>query len=117
MSDSVAAIIAAVPPFGRRPDPPPRRRRPTSVAPGDRVRIVAATSPQAGQSGTVVRVAGRSVVLELDRPFASAGSSQRLYYSYPGELELVPRVGRMGARDLFADDDSGSEYYSPAGNA
>jgi hypothetical protein len=85
------------------------------VTAGDRVKIVAGTSPQTGQSGTVVRVTGQSVVLELDRPFASAGRPQRLYYSYAGELELVPRVGKMGARDLFADDED--DAYSPAGNA
>ena len=103
-------------PLFKRPGTPSARPRPRPprVRQGDRVRIVAGTSPQAGQSGTVVRVRGRSVLLELDRPFASAGSMQRLYYSYPGELELVPRVGRMGARDLFADDED--DAYSPAGN-
>jgi hypothetical protein len=95
-------------PLFKRPDRPtlkPRRARP-EVAPGDRVRIVAGYSPQHGQLGTVVRVAGRSVVVELDSAFPVAGSSQRLFYSYAGELEAVPRVGRMGAQDLFADDES-----------
>ncbi len=103
-----AAIIApiAVPLF-KRPDRPtlkPRRER-RDVAAGDRVRIVAGLSPQFGQAGTVVRVAGRSVIVELDQPFAVSGASQRLYYSYAGELEAVARVGRMGAQDLFADDE------------
>ena len=103
-----AAIIARIPvPLFKRPDRPtlkPRRPRP-EVAPGDRVRVVAGYSPQLGQTGTVVRVAGRSVHVELDEPFAVAGTSQRLFYSYAGELESIPRVGRMGAEDLFADDE------------
>jgi hypothetical protein len=53
----------------------------------------------------VKHVAGRSVVVELDRPYMAAGAPRRLYYSYPGELEIVPKVGRMGAVDLFADDE------------
>ena len=103
-----AAIIAPVPvPLFKRPDRSmlkPRRSRPV-VAPGDRVRVVAGYSPQLGRTGTVVRVAGRSVQVELDEPFAVAGMSQRLFYSYSGELETIPRVGRMGAEDLFADDE------------
>jgi hypothetical protein len=94
-------------PLFKRPDHPmlkPRRARPV-VAPGDRVRIVAGWSPQLGQTGTVVRVAGRSVQVELDEPYAVAGRSERLFYSYAGELEAIPRVGRMGAADLFADDE------------
>jgi hypothetical protein len=94
-------------PLFKRPDRPtikPRRARP-DVAVGDRVRIVAGLSPQFGQSGSVVRIAGRSVIVELDEPFAVSGASQRLYYSYSGELEQVRRVGRMGAQDLFADDE------------
>ncbi|HEX2376010.1 MAG TPA: hypothetical protein VHI30_00525 [Gaiellales bacterium] len=94
-------------PLFKRPDRSavkPRRARP-EVAPGDRVRIVAGYSPQHGQSGTVVRVTGRSVLVELDNPFAVAGAGQRLYYSYAGELERFARVGRMGAQDLFAEDD------------
>jgi hypothetical protein len=94
-------------PLFKRPDRPtlkPRRPRP-EVGPGDRVRIVAGYSPQHGQSGTVVRVAGRSVVVELDAPFEVAGKTQRLFYSYAGELEPFARVGRMGAQDLFAEDE------------
>jgi len=94
-------------PLFKRPDRPtlkPRRPR-LAVAPGDRVRIVAGYSPQHGQSGTVVRVAGKSVVVELDAPFEVAGRSQRLFYSYAGELEPFARVGRMGAQDLFAEDE------------
>lgn len=72
---------------------------------GDRVRIVSRTSPKVGQAGVATHVAGRSVVVELDRPYMAAGTPQRLYYSYPGELELIPRVGRMGAVDLFLDEE------------
>jgi hypothetical protein len=68
---------------------------------------VGRNSPKLGETGTVAHVAGRSVVLELDRPYMAAGTPQRLYYSYPGELEAIPRVGRMGAQDLFADDETG----------
>jgi hypothetical protein len=82
----------------------PRPQRPV-LAPGDRVRIVAGYSPQLGRSGTVVHVAGRSVRVELDEPYPVAGRTQRLYYSYAGELEQIARVGRMGAQDLFADDE------------
>jgi hypothetical protein len=94
-------------PLFKRPDRPtikPRRQRP-EISAGDRVKVVAGFSPQYGQSGTVVRVAGRSVIVELDRAFPVSGASQRLYYSYAGELEPVARVGRMGAEDLFADDE------------
>jgi hypothetical protein len=73
------------------------------------VRIVGRNSPKLGELGTVARVAGRSVVLALDRPYMAAGTPQKLYYSYPGELELVPRVGRMGAVDLFADEEEPAE--------
>ena len=68
------------------------------MAAGDRVRIVGRNSPKLGEAGTVAHVAGRSVVLDLDRPYMAAGTAQRQYYSYPGELELIPRVGRMGAQ-------------------
>lgn len=92
----------------KRPDQPTFKLRPAppKLAAGDRVRIVGRNSPKLGEVGTVARVAGRSVVLELDRPYMAAGTPQRLYYSYPGELEAIPRVGRMGAHDLFADDET-----------
>jgi hypothetical protein len=97
----------------KRPDQPTYRLRqaPPTPAAGDRVRIVGRNSPKLGELGTVARVSGRSVVLELDRPYMASGTAQRLYYSYPGELELIPRVGRMGAQDLFADE----EDPAPAG--
>jgi hypothetical protein len=93
----------------KRPDQPTYKLRPgpPTVAAGDRVRIVGRNSPKLGEVGTVARVAGRSVILDLDRPYMASGTPQRQYYSYPGELELIPRVGRMGAQDLFADDETG----------
>jgi len=89
------------------PSPPP-------VA-GDRVRVRVIPGEQSapagvpGRHGTVLRAHGRSVVVELDEPFTVLGESQRIYYSYPGELEVVPRVGKLGAVDLFADDETGPE--------
>ena len=76
------------------------------MAAGDRVRIVGRNSPRLDEHGTVKQVSGRSVIVELDRPYMATGTPRRLYYSYPGELEIVPKVGRMGAVDLFADDES-----------
>lgn len=76
------------------------------MSPGDRVRIVGRNSPRLDEHGTVKHVSGRSVIVELDRPYMATGTPRRLYYSYPGELEVVPKVGRMGAVDLFADDET-----------
>lgn len=76
------------------------------MAAGDRVRIVGRNSPRLDEHGTVKHVSGRSVIVELDRPYMATGTPRRLYYSYPGELEVVPKVGRMGAVDLFADDET-----------
>jgi hypothetical protein len=70
------------------------------------VRIVGRNSPRLDEHGTVKHVSGRSVIVELDRPYMATGTPRRLYYSYPGELEVVPKVGRMGAVDLFADDET-----------
>lgn len=68
------------------------------VQPGDRVRVI-----PTGARATVVRTQGRSVVLEMDEAFAIPGASTRTYYSYPGELEVMPRVGTMGAEVLYAE--------------
>jgi hypothetical protein len=102
-------------PLRKRPDQPTSRARPEppKVAVGDRVRIVSRTSPKVGETGGVTHVAGRSVVIELDRPYMAAGMPQRLYYSYPGELELIPRVGRMGAVDLFLDEEDAIDDGEP----
>jgi hypothetical protein len=78
-----------------KPPPPP----PPTLRPGDRVLV-----KPTGAHGTVRHLHGRSVVLEMDEPFVAGGLSQRMYYSYPGELELVPAVGRMGAERLYAED-------------
>lgn len=77
---------------------PPRTEH---VQPGDRVRVI-----PTGASATVVRAMGRSVVLEMDEAFAIPGASTRTYYSYPGELEVMPRVGTMGAEVLYAERES-----------
>ena len=53
----------------------------------------------------MVRVAGDSVVLRMDEPFQAGGLPQRIYYSNVHELAKVESVGRMGARDLFEDDE------------
>jgi hypothetical protein len=71
------------------------------LAPGDHAR-----RPD-GAYGTVVRVAGDSIVLRMDEPYQAAGLTQRLYFSNVHELTKVESVGRMGARDLFQDDDEG----------
>ena len=68
------------------------------MLPGDRVRVI-----PTGARATVVRMQGRSVVLEMDEAFAIPGASTRTYYSYPGELEVMPRVGTMGAEVLYAE--------------
>jgi hypothetical protein len=62
-----------------------------------------------GRHGTVLRAHGRSVVVEMDEPYTVLGGTQRIYFSYAGELEVVPKVGRLGAVDLFADDENGPE--------
>jgi hypothetical protein len=80
----------------RKPPPAPE----PELEPGDRVRL-----KTTGARGTVVRVRGRSVLLEMDEAFAVAGMSQRTYYSYPGELEAIPVAGRMGAQVLYAEED------------
>ena len=79
-----------------RPAPPP----PPELKPGDRVRL-----KTTGVRGTVVRTKGRSAVVELDEAFSVAGMAQRIYYSYPGELEAIPAVGRMGADALYAEEE------------
>jgi hypothetical protein len=86
-------------PFRRRPPSPPVHQPAPDLRPGDRVRL-----RTTGARGTVVHVSGRSVVLEMDEPFAAAGITQRTYYSYPGELEAIPVAGRMGAQVLYAEE-------------
>lgn len=84
----------------RRPAPAPlAHSAPPTLEPGARVRL-----KTTGARGTVVHVKGRSVVLEMDEPFTAAGISQRTYYSYPGELEVIPVAGRMGAQVLYAEE-------------
>ena len=44
------------------------------------------------------------VVLDMDHTYVASGLVQKQFYSFRGELERIERVGRMGAVDLFADD-------------
>lgn len=94
------AMYDAEPIATRRPI---ERKQLPVFAPGDHAR-----RPD-GAYGTVVRVAGDSVVLRMDEPFRAGGLTQRLYYSNVHELIKVESVGRMGARDLFRDEDDEDE--------
>ena len=97
-------------------NPPIPTRRPLErdgdpdLLPGDRVRLRRAPGTMPGHGaldgkrGTVLRVTPGRVVLEMDEPYLASGLEQRIFYSYPGELDEIVRVGRMGATDLFADD-------------
>ena len=77
---------------------------------GDRVRLKRNPGTMPGHDaldgalGTVVRMAPGRVVLDMDHEYVASGLVQKQFYSYPGELERIERVGRMGAVDLFADD-------------
>ena len=77
---------------------------------GDRVRLKRNPGTMPGHDaldgalGTVVRIAPGRVVLDMDHEYVASGLVQKQFYSYPGELERIERVGRMGAVDLFADD-------------
>jgi hypothetical protein len=77
---------------------------------GDRVRLKRTPGTMPGHealdraTGTVIRVVPGRVVLEMDHEYVASGLVQRQFYSFPGELERIERVGRMGAVDLFADD-------------
>jgi hypothetical protein len=62
-----------------------------------------------GARGTVARVSGSRVVVELDKEYMASGLPQKLFNSYPGELRQIERVGRLGADDLFADDQEDAE--------
>jgi hypothetical protein len=88
-----------------------QRPQPPALEPGDRVRLrsVPGTMPGhralAGAKGTVEAIRGNRVIIRMDEPYLADGVEQRLFYSYPFELEKIPRVGRMGADDLFADEE------------
>lgn len=77
---------------------------------GDRVRLKRNPGTMPGHDaldgalGTVVRIVPGRVVLDMDHEYVASGLVQKQFYSYPGELERIERVGRMGAVDLFADD-------------
>lgn len=84
-----------------KPGIKPPAQRTEHVEPGDRVRVI-----PTGGLATVVSTRGRSVVLELDEPIAVVGEATRTYYSYPGELERMPQVGKVGAERLYAELES-----------
>ena len=97
-------------------EPIPTRRpveheQPPPLAPGDYVRLRGrpgfdvSHGQLEGAYGQVVRVSGSSVLLEMDEPYQAYGRTQRLYYSSPYQLKKVESVGRLGARELFADDE------------
>jgi hypothetical protein len=87
------------------------RPRTPVVKAGDRVRFHRAAEaipghgPQDGAMGTVQRVNGDAVVVQLDEPFDAAGLTMHTFHSYARELEPIARVGRLGGEDLFADDE------------
>jgi len=92
-----------------------RPRTPVLKA-GDRVRFrradeaIPGHGPEDGAMGTVQRVNGEAVVVQLDQPFEAAGLTMHTFHSYARELEPIARVGKLGGEDLFADDeDSGTE--------
>ncbi|MGZ4431320.1 MAG: hypothetical protein ACXVYV_06695 [Gaiellales bacterium] len=94
---------------------PVRHPQPPVLEPGDRVRLrrVPGTMPGhralAGAKGTVEAVHGNRVIVRMDEPYQADCVEQRLFYSYPFELEKIERVGRMGDEDLFADEEEEPE--------
>lgn len=92
------------------------RRRAPVLGAGDRVRFhradeaIPGQGPPDGAMGTVQRVNGDAVVVQLDQPFEAAGLTIHTFHSYARELEPIARVGKLGDEDLFADDeDAGAE--------
>lgn len=94
------------------PRKPVDRTPPPVLAPGDHVRLIRTPGTMAGHRaldgafGTVLRVAGESVVLEMDEPFEAGGLTQTVFYSRASELKKVEAAGKMGSRVLFRDRDS-----------
>ena len=89
---------------------------------GDRVRFhradeaIPGHGPEDGAMGTVQRVNGEAVVVQLDQPFEAAGLTMHTFHSYARELEPIARVGKLGGEDLFADDED-AEHRRAAGYA
>ena len=77
---------------------------------GDRVRLKRNPGTMPGHDaldgalGTVVRMPPAASCWTWIDEYVASGLVQKQFYSYPGELERIERVGRMGAVDLFADD-------------
>lgn len=106
------AMYDAKPIETRRPIERPEQPK---LAPGDHVRLTRNPGTMPGHEaldgayGTVLRVNGDSVVLEMDEPFDAGGLTQKVFYSRPSELKKVRVAGKMGSRILFQDDDEDAE--------
>lgn len=89
---------------------PLEHRQPPVLRPGDHVRIrgVPGDMPShaqlEGAFGRVARIAGASVVLDMDEPYTAGGLTHRQYFASPYQLVKVESVGRMGARELYDDE-------------
>jgi hypothetical protein len=102
-------------------NPPIATRRPLErprtpiLKAGDRVRFHRAAEaipghgPDDGAMGTVQRVNGDAVVVQLDQPYEAAGLTVHTFHSYARELEPIARVGKLGGEDLFADDEDSED--------
>jgi hypothetical protein len=88
---------------------------PPQLAAGDPVRLIglpgdlAAHAQLEGAYGRVLRVSGQSVMLEMDEPYMAGGLEHRTFYAAPYQLKRAEVTGRMGARDLYDDEDSDSD--------
>jgi hypothetical protein len=88
-------------------DAPSAAGEPTPIGPGARVRIRRdAQHPLAGLTGEVIHISGRRVVLRMDEPYRASGVTERVFYSYPEELEVARRVGRLGDVDLYDETEA-----------
>ena len=103
--------------YGAEPIPtrtPVEHPQPPHLVPGDPVRLIGlpgdlpAHAQLEGAFGRVLHVTGQSVVLEMDEPYMAAGLQHRTYYASPYQLKKVPVTGRMGARDLYSEEDGES---------
>jgi hypothetical protein len=90
---------------------PIAHRRLPRLAPGDHVRInglpgdLPAHAQLEGGFGRVLRVSGASVVIETDEPYTASGLTHRTFFCSSYQLRKVEPVGKMGARDLYDEED------------
>src|SRR5947209_20619703 len=86
------------------------RQRPPQRRPGGDVRSrgvpgdMPAHKQLEGGFGRVARIAGASVVLDMDEPYTAGGLAHRQYFASPYQLVKVESIGRMGARELYDDE-------------